>query len=105
MLASQRTTNALKAVQRLAHVGLPGRGSPGKGNSFFSNLKNLKSNGHAANGTNDEVDDVQKEVTSENGPTKDVSAGKVTEEDVGYDVEKTGARIGKITIKSSVVSG
>lgn len=57
----QRTTNALKAVQRLAHIGLPNRGS--SGNGFLSSLKNLKSNGH----TDGQSPDAKEESINGNG--------------------------------------
>lgn len=86
----------MKAVQRLAQVGFPNRGP--SGNGFLSNLKNLKSNGHA-----DEKSANNKQDVTENGTLDgEVNDGKdVTYENNAVDINNVGAKMDQIAINGS----
>ena len=93
----------MKAVQRLAHVSFPSRGSPGKGNGFLANLKNLQSNGDAPNEAPKKLDQTD---VNENGTHKEEATDvkPVTDNSAEEDINKVESNMKKITINGSVVS-
>lgn len=91
----------MKAVQRLAHLGFPHRGSPGKGNGFLSTLKKLESNGHESNVASDSAEkDVDKNGITEDGVNEESKINGCYDEDL----DKANTKMNQITINTESVS-